>query len=251
MVYKVKAMIIVCGNCHASFLVPSSLFHGASHLVRCGKCGKVWREFSSGKTDADAPSSPPADSWLFSSAKEGTPPLSSPDTADATPLPPVPKLTFSDVKTFLSSLLKTVVFVLLTLLSLSVLGFFTGHRYIAQMWPSTEAIYRPLGLSLTAAPDETLLIQNITSERRYADGAMQLIVNGEIKNISQKPQALPLLNVDALGPDGKIIQSWHIKPSAATLGADSVLPFSSSILSPEETVVAVNLSFVETPHAQP
>ncbi len=250
-------MIIVCKNCHASFLVPSSLFHGASHLVRCGKCGKVWREFSSGKADettAAAPpplSPPPADSWLFSAEREALPPSAPSDSADDAPSPPVQKFTFSDIKTLLSSLLKAAGFILLTLLAIAVLGFFTGHRYIAQTWPSTEAIYRPLGLSLTDTPVETLLIQHITSERRYSDGAMQLIVNGEIKNVSQKPQMIPDLVLDAIGPDGRIIQSWHIKPSAATLEADSVLPFSSSFLSPEETVVEVNLSFVETPHVQP
>ncbi len=245
-------MIIVCKSCHASFLIPSSLFHGASNLVRCGKCGKVWREFSSGKADDDAPpSSAPADSWLFSAEKEALSLSSLPETANAEPSPPAKKLTFSNVKNLISSFLKTAGFILLTLLALSVLGFFTGHRYIAQTWPSTETLYRSLGLSLTSSSDEILLIQNISSERHYRDGAMQLIVNGEIKNSSQKPQIVPDLNVDAMGPDGKIIQSWRIKPSAATLGADSVLPFSSSILSPEGTVVEVNLSFVETPHAQP
>jgi hypothetical protein len=161
------------------------------------------------------------------------------------------RLSFTDVKAMASRFLKTALFVLGGLLVLSTFLFLSGHQYIAKTWPLTQTAYHAIGLSSSPAQNERLVLQNISSERRYEDGAMQLIVQGEIKNVSKKPQGLPDLNVDAMGPDERIIQSWRIKPSPATLEVDSVLPFTSAILSPEGTVVEVNLSFVETPHDQP
>ncbi len=107
--------------------------------------------------------------------------------------------------------------------------------------------YIALGL-VTEAPAEKLVLRNVRSERRYMDGAMHLVVNGEIASQAEKTQVVPTLLAEAIGPDGRLIQSWQIAPPEATLKHGAVVPFSSAILSPEGTVVEINLSFIEPPH---
>lgn len=140
-------------------------------------------------------------------------------------------------------LLVSLLFVLgLTLFSGAVL--IAGHRFIIDQWPRTQAFYIKLGFAEDPLKDN-LVLQNITSERRYIDGAMQLFVNGEVHSQAKKRQVIPTIFVEGLGPDGRLIESWRIPAPAATIDSGSTIPFSASFLSPEGTVVEVNLSFVE------
>jgi len=123
-------------------------------------------------------------------------------------------------------------------------GAIAGQNLIVRTWPETVPYYKAIGLT-PAIRAVDLSIQNIRSERRYADGAMRLFVHGEIRNETSKIIVLKPIRIEAVGPDERVIQSWHIDPPAATLDVGRFAPFSTSIPSPEGTVVAVNLSFVE------
>jgi len=125
--------------------------------------------------------------------------------------------------------------------------FVAGHSFIIQRWPQMQQIYVDLGLAQNPLKDN-LVLTNITSERRYQDGAMQLVVQGEVQSHAKQRQVVPAISVEALGPDGRIIESWRIEPPKATMDPDTTVPFTSSIISPQGTVVEVNLSFVEPPH---
>ncbi|MDD3183548.1 MAG: hypothetical protein PHD48_12215 [Alphaproteobacteria bacterium] len=122
-----------------------------------------------------------------------------------------------------------------------------GHSLIIERWPQMQALYIDFGLAQDPSKD-SLFLRNIVSERRYIDGAMQLIITGEIHSDAQKTQVIPDLAIEALGPDGHIIESWRIAPPTATIKSGTTTNFSTSFLSPAETVVEVNLSFVEPPH---
>lgn len=239
-------MIIVCPQCKASFLVPASLFNkGAGRVVRCAKCSHTWREAPAPKTPSFTPPSQPekSPSAPFRTLEPAAP------LSPQEPPKPTPPLR-ERFKGLWDKLRKMIILGVLTAAGLLVFllaSLFAGQRYIVKTWPSALPYYQAVGLT-ESADDTPLVIRNIKSERHYADGAMQLSVSGEIFNQTKTSHPVPLINVDALGPDERIIQSWRIKPTAATLGADSALPFSSSIISPEGTVVEVNLSFVEPAH---
>lgn len=136
------------------------------------------------------------------------------------------------------------------LLALAALVFLLGHEIIIKHWPEMQRAYILVGLASEPTADR-LILKDIHSERRYMDGAMHLVVNGEVLSQAQKTQVVPTILVEALGPDGQLIQSWHIKPPKATLPAGKSLPFASAIISPEGTVTEVNLSFIEQPHDEP
>lgn len=135
-------------------------------------------------------------------------------------------------------------FVLLAILSLL---FVLLHSQIIQAWPEAQQIYIKLNLAQPIQED-TLVLQKIHSIRRHQDGGMYLIVEGEILNQSKKVQVIPTLTVDAVGLGNKIIESWRIEPSQATIKAGTTFPFSTAIISPKESVIEVNLRFVEQSH---
>jgi len=93
-----------------------------------------------------------------------------------------------------------------------------------------------------------LSLQQIRSERRYLEGGMQLVVEGEIHNESKGTRQVPDLQITALGPDGNIMQSWRIDAPAATLDPGASAPFQSAVNTPQGTVTEVNLKFIEPRH---
>lgn len=117
-----------------------------------------------------------------------------------------------------------------------------------ERWPATRSVYAFLHLALPPPEPERLVLQDVRSERRYQDGAMHLVIEGRIVSKAEKNQGVPALLAEALGPDGRQIQSWQIAPSKVKLTPGESATFALAVLSPEKNVTEVNLSFVEPPH---
>jgi len=249
-------MIIVCESCKASFLVPASLFTHGPRTVRCARCGNVWLAEPQKKQEQ-----PKNFEETLKKFEETLPP---PEPQASPPLPPPlpmepPKPRGPSV---LSKLAKALIYApwiqiikwsclsLATLALSAALIIVLARKPIIEHWPEMQDYYMRLGLIAADLP-EKLVLKNIYSERRYMDGAMHLVVTGSIFNQADKTQVVPALLVEAVGPGGQMIQSWHIKPPAATLDPSATVPFFSAIISPEGTIVEVNLSFIEPPHDKP
>ncbi|MGE4351562.1 MAG: hypothetical protein AB7E52_05165 [Bdellovibrionales bacterium] len=147
----------------------------------------------------------------------------------------------------IAGLLKIAALVLFGFLVFSAAVVIGGHRFIIKHWPEAQSFYIEFGLAKDPLKDN-LVLQNILSERRYVDGAMQLVITGEIHSHAQNRQVVPAIVIEAIGADEHIIESWRIDPPKATMDPNMTVPFSAMFLSPETTVVDVNLSFVEPPH---
>ena len=122
------------------------------------------------------------------------------------------------------------------------------RRDIAESWPFMEGFYDRVGLHIFHA-GEGLALVNVRSEMKFDSGTTQLTIEGEIHNKTDKPQSVPNILAAAIGPDGKVMQSWQIDAPAATLEPDQSVPFSSEIMAPQGTVVNINLHFIETNNA--
>lgn len=110
-----------------------------------------------------------------------------------------------------------------------------------------NSLLKELGV-VSGSLGEGLSLENIRSERRYENGGMQLVVEGDIRNKSDKAHKVPDIMVNAIGFNKQPIQSWRIPAPTATLAAGATASFQSSIVPPEGTVVEVHLSFVEPRH---
>jgi len=108
--------------------------------------------------------------------------------------------------------------------------------------------------SPTAAEEaiaEGYSMQDVHSERRFQDGSMQLTVEGELHFDGAKATETPDILVIAQGPNGNTIKKWRIDAPKDSLAPGEIVPFQSSVNTPEGTVVDINLSFVPRllPHA--
>lgn len=240
-------MIIVCKSCKGSFLVPSSIFSNGPRTVRCARCKNVWKEFPPSKPTPLPTPKPPKPA---SSPPPPLPPVDVPEPLAVAP--PIEKTSlFAGLKELTISRAQKLLLIGATIAFGFVLFFsivFIGaHNVIVKHWPEAQQLYIMLELAENPLKDK-LVLHKIVSERRYQDGAMHLVVDGEILSQAEKRQVVPAIAVEALGPDGKIIESWRIEPPQATMAPNETVPFTSSIISPEGTVVEINLSFVEPPH---
>jgi len=92
-----------------------------------------------------------------------------------------------------------------------------------------------------------LIFDQVKSELKYDSGMMHLVVDGVIHNMTPEMQFIPNIKAQALGPDGRVIQSWWIPAPAATIAASSDLPFHTEVnASMKQTIEDVYLEF----HAQ-
>lgn len=119
-----------------------------------------------------------------------------------------------------------------------------ARQDIARRWPAVEPFYEKIHLPIAHVGDG-LSFQNITSERRFEESAMQLFVSGEIRNDSAAPLLLPPVKVVAVGADGLVVQEWLIDAPAPQLDPGASAAFSSMIPAPQQAVAEVNLSFVD------
>ena len=237
-------MIIVCKNCKATFLVPSNVFAKGAKTFRCAKCDHVWKEVPPAKASHHStpqPFSPPPPPHI--------PPQPIPEQAQIEPplviqrpQEPSAPLDFARIRrlAIFAAAVASGLFFLFSLI------FVAGHSLIIQKWPHLQPVYVMLGLAKDPLEDN-LMLAGISSGRRYLNGAMHLVVEGTIVSHAKNRQVIPTIMAEAIGPDGRTIESWRIEPPQATIDPNTTIPFSSAIIPPKENAVEVSLSFTELP----
>jgi predicted Zn finger-like uncharacterized protein len=226
--YIDAAMILSCSSCQARYLVPASHFAMGPRMVRCARCSHMWM--------AGLPPEPAAAlaeqlSALLPPPAEPMPPL-----PPAANLPVVRKgVPFWQRDWALAGAV--------VVLAAFMLIFAIDRKDIAERWPATEKLYDGVGLHVYHV-GEGLSLRQVRSEMQF-EGETQLAVEGQVHNDTDKPQSIPPVLAAAIGPDGKIMQSWQIDAPAATVAPGGSVAFTSSIHAPQGTVTEINLHFVE------
>lgn len=237
-----QGMILVCPSCDSRYLVPATAFATGPRPVRCARCGHGWQaslppivqdaldQAAAGLDDA---------AGQFAAPPDAAAPLPAGSNLPALPQEAAPWRNPRFVGVVAGGLA-----VLLALLWLLL-----DRHAIAARMPWMGGLYRAVGLSVAQA-EEGLVLRQVRSERRYEEGTMRLIVEGEVYNGAGASVDVPDIHASALGPDGKAMQSWKIDAPAARLAVGEAAPFRSAVTTPEGTVAEVNLSFVGTHHVQ-
>jgi len=114
---------------------------------------------------------------------------------------------------------------------------------IVKVLPVLRGFYDGIGLHVSPAWDG-LMFDHVKSEFKYDAGTMKLLVDGVIHNSTAEAQLIPDIKARAIGPDGRVIQSWWVPPPAATIGVGGDVPFHTEVAEPmEHTIDNVNLEF--------
>ena len=220
-------MILACSSCHTRYLVPVSHFAAGPRRVRCARCGHMWT--------AELPPEPAE--ALAEQLSALPPPL-----GEMRPFAPAANLPILHKdKSFWRS--DWILAGLLLVVAALMLLFAFDRKDIAERWPETEKLFDRVGLHIYH-PGEGLSLRQVRSEMRF-EGETQLAVDGQVHNDTDKPQSIPPILAAAIGPDGKIMQSWQIDAPAAMVAPGGNVPFTSAIHAPQGTVTEINLHFVE------
>ncbi len=246
-------MIISCPSCQARYLVDIHVFARGARQVKCGRCAVSWQAET--PKNIEVVSIPDDNMPLMrpspEPANQSSPPEGDSVSSDVSEQPsPVNNLPIVRQR-FSLKLIKQIggfvaLFILLIVLVLIVQRLFqtpdgTGSGGFSAKINPLNIKSHPLG--------EGLALLNVRSEMQFDEGAMRLIVEGEIRNVTDKAINIPDIMAKARGSDGSIIQSWRINAPQAMVAGQASVPFRTMINAPQVTVVDVNLDFIETVHA--
>lgn len=224
--YK-RLMIVSCPFCQTKFLIQASQFAVGARQMKCAKCKHGWRMEDPNGSSEQKPES--EDVFLIEKDKPAVEEAAVRQHFE----PLVGEKTLKMIKTAFAVVGLIFVFWLI----------FNRQNIVLKLG-FLEPVYDAIGLHIYHT-GEGLNINAVRSELVYEDGIMKLVVEGKIKNVSSKTLEIPALKASAVASDGHILQGWQIDASTAKIQAGEEIPFRSSINAPRETVVDINLNFVE------
>ncbi len=249
-------MILTCKSCKANYLVPAAVFASGQRMVRCARCTHSWMAdlpprmsvmpMEALHASASLPQEIAVAGGLEKQSEGVGAALESSKTPSkkTTPVKNLPavrrRVPWARIRVGAEILSGALVLAALVY-------FFVTGPFAESLAHKTQRLFYAVGLT-NAPSGDGLVLQNVRSERRFENGGMQLVIEGLILNQTSQRHPVPDINVNALGPDKKIIQSWRIEAPKATLPAGASTPFRSSIVAPTGAVMEVNLSFAEPRH---
>ncbi|MEI9982503.1 MAG: DUF3426 domain-containing protein [Aliidongia sp.] len=240
-------MIVTCPACATRFLVDPAALGPQGRMVRCARCAETWFQ---APPPPDATPAPPRFDPLPPEPVVTPPP--SADGSPAVPTEPMPSFIggrdrldrprlpairkppprFTPVQIGWAALSGFVVLLFLAL--------FLFRAEITAVWPATQRLYGLVGFR-APGPDSWFSLTGLKTASEAADGQINLIVSGEIANVSDAPHAMPKLRVVLLDAQKKIVKSKDFQVTGDPLTPGQSVPFQTSVAAADgATEVNVN-----------
>ncbi len=219
-------MIVTCSACKTRYLTDPAALGAIGRMVRCAKCGHTWMQ------------TPPADLPRrvdVISPSSGQPDLSPPRFNLPAPYIP-PSRRRSRVRTALAVAAAVVIAAVGA-------GYFARSQII-ETWPSAKRVYDLIG-GLVESSSSALDVGNLQIVRQPVGGMEVLVLQGEITNRSQQPQAVPTLRVTLFDANDKGIMDWTFASDAIVLQPGETGRFRTQAISPPNGFGRTAVTFVE------
>jgi len=219
-------MIVTCSACKTRYLTDPAALGAIGRMVRCAKCGHTWMQ------------TPPADLPRrvdVISPSSGQPDLSPPRFNLPAPYIPPPRRR-SRVRTALAVAAAAVIAAVGA-------GYFARSQII-ETWPSAKRVYDLIG-GLVETSRSTLDVGNLQIVRQPVGGMEVLVLQGEITNRGQQPQAVPTLRVTLFDGNGKGIMDWTFASDAIVLQPGETGRFRTQAIRPPNGFGRTAVTFVE------
>ncbi len=218
-------MIVTCSACKTRYLTDPAALGAIGRMVRCAKCGHTWMQ------------TPPADLPRrvdVISPSSGQPDLSPPRFNLPAPyIPPPPR----------RSRVRTALAVAAAVAIAAVGAGYFARSQIIETWPSAKRVYDLIG-GLVETSSSALDVGNLQIVRQPVDGMEVLVLQGEITNRGQQPQAVPTLRVTLFDADDKGIMDWTFAGDAAVLQPGETGHFRTKAISPQAGFDRTAVTFV-------
>ena len=119
--------------------------------------------------------------------------------------------------------------VAITVLLLIVLGALQWRVALVRQFPQTASLFAMIGMPVNL---RGLSFLDVKSRGEFVDGAMVLVVEGTIVNLTPKALEVPRLRFALRNATGHEVYAWTSLPSKTLLGSGDGLPFRSRLASP-------------------
>ncbi|MEI8396011.1 MAG: hypothetical protein WCF85_14825 [Rhodospirillaceae bacterium] len=106
------------------------------------------------------------------------------------------------------------------------LSLLIARAEIVYLWPPAALFYEVVGMPVEP-PGAGLQLQNVKSEQKNEDGALALVVDGQISNISDIERDVPPVIAISIGPDRKVVRKWRIPVKQTKLEPGGTVTFHS------------------------
>lgn len=118
---------------------------------------------------------------------------------------------------------------LIAVLLLIVLGALQWRVALVRQFPQTASLFAKIGLPVNL---RGLSFIDVRSRGEFVDGAMVLVVEGTIVNLTPKALEVPRLRFGLRSATGHEVYAWTSLPTQTMLGSGDGLPFRSRLASP-------------------
>jgi predicted Zn finger-like uncharacterized protein len=119
--------------------------------------------------------------------------------------------------------------VLIIILLAILLGALQWRVPLVRQFPQTASLFSMLGMPVNL---RGLTFQDVKSRGEFVDGAMVLVVEGTIVNLTPRTLEIPRLRFGLRNSLGQEVYAWTALPSKTLLGSGDGLPFRSRLASP-------------------
>ncbi len=275
-------MILSCPNCNTRFLLDASRLGRQGRTVRCARCNHTWFAAAPAEDDTDldptrpvaARPSDPEDTEISKTSPSSngydderdfkTDPISSEPNGDG---PAAYRRRFQSEQTPDRSNLPALQSDqrlgkmlgwggLALFLTIVVGGILLFPRQITAAWPPAHTLYATLGVSLdpsapaaqkSSAPlplDKRLSFSGLTPSQRFIDGVLTLVITGEIRNIGDTAQDVPLIEVVLLDGKKLDLKTWVFATEQKVIDPGKAIPFETKLENPPAEAQDIRVTFV-------
>lgn len=106
---------------------------------------------------------------------------------------------------------------------------FFGRNTIVERFPTTAPIYNAIGVKVSQSGLE---VESPTLRLAVVNGETTVVINGVIRNISNKVQSLPMLRLSLHNPSGEEVANWLVDMEKPVLRPRERIEFASEYPNP-------------------
>jgi len=237
-------MILTCPNCSMRYSLSATAIGSAGRKVRCASCGHNWLVDEAGTEQSaeqltQEPAAPPSPEPVLAEPEPEPEPVIRRD-------PKVAQAIRARREAERQRQRKIRVTGVWAGIAASFVLILTGAWIfrvdVVRVWPNTASAYAALGGKVNYYGLE---IQNITAIRKISGGANVLQTSGQVVNVSNKTQPVPLLEAQLVEPDGTPVFTWVIEPEQSKLDVGASLDFVSQLRDPPPGALDFEIKFVD------
>ncbi|MEO5805902.1 MJ0042-type zinc finger domain-containing protein [Devosia sp.] len=258
-------MIITCPHCQTRYQVTYEAIGAAGRKVQCATCNQAWQqgpptsaeELQNDRLQDDVHEDRLDEAFSeaeHAAAQAGTKPSKA--KRDAAPSEPASTVdpavqrkrqrAFTQRQSSLFAQLPMArlrraarVLGVVVLLAI-VVGSYFGRTKMVEMFPAMAGVYAAIGLNVNVLGLE---FADVATLRTLVDGKEVLMVSATIVGMMPEPVVVPQVVVTLIGPDGKGIYEWSVRPEARDLKAGQHSSLKTQLTLPPGDIVRVKLTF--------